>query len=42
MKAAYFAPSGSGFRGGHLLVIGLWGLAGVVLSVLFFTWEPRR
>jgi ABC-2 type transport system permease protein len=42
MKASFFAPTGSGFRGGDLLVIGLWGLAGVALAVLFFSWEPRR
>jgi ABC-2 type transport system permease protein len=42
MKAAYFSPTGNGFRGGDLLVIAIWGLAGVVLSVAFFSWEPRR
>ena len=42
MKASFFAPTGSGFRGGDLLVIALWGLAGVALAVLFFSWEPRR
>jgi ABC-2 type transport system permease protein len=42
MKAAYFSPQGNGIRGGDLLVIGIWGAAGVALAVLFFTWEPRR
>jgi ABC-2 type transport system permease protein len=42
MKAAYFAPSGSGFRWGDLLVIAIWGVAGVLVAVRFFTWEPRR
>jgi ABC-2 type transport system permease protein len=42
MKAAYFSPSGSGFRGEDLLVIGLWGLAGVLLAIRYFSWEPRR
>ncbi|HZA60747.1 MAG TPA: ABC transporter permease [Actinomycetota bacterium] len=42
MNGAYFAPSGSGFRGEDLLVLGIWGVAGVVLAVLFFSWEPRR
>jgi ABC-2 type transport system permease protein len=42
MKAAYFSPSGSGFRGEDLLVIGLWGLAGLLVAVRFFSWEPRR
>jgi ABC-2 type transport system permease protein len=42
MNAAYFSVSGSGFEAGHLLVMGAWGLAGVILAVLFFSWEPRR
>jgi ABC-2 type transport system permease protein len=41
-NAAYFAPSGSGFQGDNLLILGAWGLAGVILAVLFFSWEPRR
>lgn len=41
-NAAYFAPSGSGFQSANLLILGAWGLAGVILSVLFFSWEPRR
>lgn len=42
MNAAYFAPTGSGFEATHLLILGAWGLAGVILAVLFFSWEPRR
>jgi ABC-2 type transport system permease protein len=42
MNSAYFSLTGSGFEGGHLLVMGAWGLAGVILAVLFFSWEPRR
>ena len=42
MKSAYFSPTGSGWKGADLLVIGVWGLAGVIVAVLFFTWEPRR
>ena len=42
MKSAYFSPTGSGWRGADLLVIGVWGLAGVIVAVLFFSWEPRR
>jgi ABC-2 type transport system permease protein len=42
MNSAYFSVSGSGFEGGHLLVVGVWGLAGAILAVLFFSWEPRR
>jgi ABC-2 type transport system permease protein len=42
MNSAYFSLTGSGFQGGHLLVMGAWGLAGVILAVRFFSWEPRR
>jgi ABC-2 type transport system permease protein len=42
MESGYFSASGSGFEGGHLLVLGAWGLVGVILAVLFFSWEPRR
>ena len=42
MTSAYFPVSGSGFETGHLLVMGAWGIGGLVLSVLFFSWEPRR
>jgi ABC-2 type transport system permease protein len=42
MKNAYFTPTGNGWQGGDLLVIAIWGVAGVVLAVLFFSWEPRR
>ncbi|MGH2740123.1 MAG: ABC transporter permease [Actinomycetota bacterium] len=42
MEGAYFSPSGSGFEGGDLLVIGAWGLAGMLLAVRFFSWEPRK
>jgi ABC-2 type transport system permease protein len=33
--------AGSGFVGSDLIVMGAWCAAGVVLSVLFFKWEPR-
>jgi ABC-2 type transport system permease protein len=42
MNSAYFSLTGSGFESGDLLVMGAWGLAGVILAVLFFSWEPRR
>ncbi|HCO03047.1 MAG TPA: ABC transporter permease [Actinobacteria bacterium] len=42
MKAAYFQPTGNGFRWSDLLVIGIWGVAGVVAAVFLFSWEPRR
>lgn len=42
MQTAYFSPSGSGLNAGHLVVMAVWGVAGVVAAVLFFSWEPRR
>lgn len=38
---------GAGFLGvpfswGDVLVVGLWGIAGMVLAARFFSWEPRR
>jgi ABC-2 type transport system permease protein len=32
---------GSGFDGSDLIVMGIWGLAGVLLAARFFSWEPR-
>jgi ABC-2 type transport system permease protein len=42
MESAYFSVSGSGWELGHLLIVAAWGLAGVIVAVLFFSWEPRR
>jgi ABC-2 type transport system permease protein len=42
MKGAYFAPTGTGFESGHLLIVGAWGVAGVILASRFFVWEPKR
>jgi ABC-2 type transport system permease protein len=42
MKGAYFAPHGGGLQGGHVLIVAIWGVVGVLLSVRFFSWEPRR
>jgi ABC-2 type transport system permease protein len=39
--ASYFSV-GSGLQLGDLWNIVLWGIAGVLLSVNFFSWEPRR
>lgn len=42
MQAAFLSRSGSGFRGTDLLVLAVWGVAGLLLAVRFFSWEPRR
>jgi ABC-2 type transport system permease protein len=42
MNSAYFSVSGSGLEGRDLLILGAWGLAGVIVAARFFSWEPRR
>jgi len=42
MKKSFFQLSGSGWSGGDLLFVAAWGLAGLVLAVVFFSWEPKR
>jgi ABC-2 type transport system permease protein len=34
--------TGAGFEWGDLAVIAAWGVAGLVLAIRFFSWEPRR
>ncbi len=34
--------TGSGFEAKALAVLGAWGVAGVLVAVRFFSWEPRR
>lgn len=33
---------GSGWESTDLLIVGLWGVAGLLLATKFFSWEPRR
>jgi ABC-2 type transport system permease protein len=40
--ASYLGTTDTGWRGGDLLVVALWGVAGIVLAARFFSWEPRR
>ena len=42
MNAAYFSPSGTGFEGTNLLALAAWGVAGLILAMVSFSWEPRR
>jgi ABC-2 type transport system permease protein len=38
-----FNPLGTtGWETTNLLIVGLWGVAGVLLAIRFFSWEPRR
>ncbi len=43
MQAA-FNPfeTGAGLEGVHLAVMAAWGVAGAMLAIRFFSWEPRR
>jgi ABC-2 type transport system permease protein len=34
--------TGSGFEWGHLALVAAWGVAGLVIALLAFRWEPRR
>jgi len=38
---SFFQLSGAGLHTNDLLVLGAWGVAGLVLGVRFFQWEPR-
>lgn len=40
--AAYGIGGGSQFAWGHLAVVALWGVAGLVLALRFFRWTPRE
>ena len=41
---AAFNPyqTGAGFEWGHLAAIAAWGVAGLLISVRYFSWEPRN
>jgi hypothetical protein len=34
--------TGSGFEPLHLAIIAIWGLAGFVVTLRWFSWEPRN
>jgi ABC-2 type transport system permease protein len=43
MLASYFPlPGQSAIKAGDLLIVGVWGLAGLLLAIRYFSWEPRR
>jgi ABC-2 type transport system permease protein len=42
MSTAFNPFGGSGWESADLLIVGLWGVAGVLLAIRFFSWEPRR
>jgi ABC-2 type transport system permease protein len=38
---SFFQLNGSGLHANDLLVLGAWGIAGLVVAIRFFEWEPR-
>lgn len=43
MQQVFFPPAGSaGFHGAALAVLAGWGVAGLLIAVRRFSWEPRR
>lgn len=38
---SYFQLSGSGLHTNDLLVLGAWGIGGLLVAIRFFQWEPR-
>jgi ABC-2 type transport system permease protein len=38
---AYLPGNGPALAWDHLLVVGIWGIAGLVLAIRFFRWTPR-
>ncbi len=41
LVGSFFALTGSGLQGNDLLMVAAWGLAGLLISLRFFSWEPR-
>ncbi|HEV2475858.1 MAG TPA: ABC transporter permease [Candidatus Dormibacteraeota bacterium] len=41
LVGSFFQLSGSALHTNDLLVIGAWGIAGIVIAIRFFEWEPR-
>jgi ABC-2 type transport system permease protein len=39
---AYLPDGGPALAWDHLLVVAIWGVAGLVLAIRFFRWAPRR
>jgi ABC-2 type transport system permease protein len=39
---AYLPGNGPALAWDHLLVVAIWGIAGLVLAIRFFRWTPRR
>jgi ABC-2 type transport system permease protein len=42
LVGSFFQLNGSGLYTNDLLIVAAWGLAGLLLAIRFFGWEPRR
>jgi ABC-2 type transport system permease protein len=42
LVGSFFQLSGSGLHTNDLLILGAWGVAGLVVAIRFFGWEPRK
>ena len=42
LHTSFLTETGTGFEWGHLLVMAGWLVAGLLIAVRFFRWEPRR
>jgi ABC-2 type transport system permease protein len=41
MLGTFFLPRGTGFETWDLIVMGLWGVAGLLIAITRFSWEPK-
>lgn len=41
LVGSFLAVNGSGMQGSDLVVVAVWGVAGLAIGVRFFSWEPR-
>jgi ABC-2 type transport system permease protein len=42
MRAAFYGPPQFEFLWRDVLIVAIWGAAGLILAVRFFSWEPRK
>ena len=42
MLSAFNPVGGSGWETDDLVILAVWGIAGLLLAVRYFSWEPRR
>jgi len=41
LVGSFLATSGTGLEWSDVLIVGIWGVVGVVVAIRFFSWEPR-